>query len=95
MLKEREFDPNIFESPRICELVEFVKCHKCLHLFNLSVLVAYQNKVRDFYYAIKLSEDCLIRTSMVQGVDICLNESVLGEILDVLVERIRYVTKTN
>lgn len=61
------------------------------YLFNLPILVVHKKKVGDFYYTSMLFKYGLFLSSMVQGVKIHLDETVLDEILDVPVKRIRSI----
>lgn len=71
------------------DLVEYIKCQKWLHLFTIPILDVCEEEVRDFYYILKFSDDGQKLSSMVQGVEIHLDENILGEILDVPEEGIR------
>lgn len=88
---QRVFDPSIFENPGMVELIEYIKCQEWLHLFNLPILAVHKKEERDFYYTSKFFEDGLHVSAMVQGIDIYLDKTVLGEILDVPMEGIRSV----
>lgn len=86
MLKDRVIAPAVVTMFGMKQLLEKLEVQGWTHLFLFPLYVMYCEAMIQFYMNFKVQENDIVSTK-VRGLNLVLDAKILGEILNVLVER--------